>query len=451
MKKRYLIISSLIIFSLVLSQPLLAATNDFTADANITVTGVTMGSGTVDMIIKSGSTAESWSFDGGTFTVTNPGSFLVGSSDSSVGVININRGGGLVECGANTTPGTTSVTLPTTAGVYTISPSTSTSCSSSLCSTLANAATYNSYPTCGAASCNSGYRVFGSGASATCVMIGGGGGGGGTSSGSGSGNTITINSGQTSSLGTVSSGGVNLFIYINSQANFTITVSSGKTESHSLKVNQIEIEKKQIWLVFESQPVIIKLTAGQTKLVDLDGDGVNDIKVIFNQLAVNKIDLTVKTTKPKIEGSGDLVRLNCATCKTVYYIGNDGKRYVFPNDKVYRAWYNDFSKVKVIASGELNQYPIGGNVTYRPGIKMVKIQTDPKVYAIGKSGVLRWVKTESIAQELYGQNWNTMIDDISPLFFVNYKMGEEIASTANYDKDSATIDSADINIDKDLF
>lgn len=454
MKKKYLIIGSLlVIVSLVLSTPvnILAATNDFTANANITVTGVTMGSGTVDMIIMNGSTAESWNFDGGTFTVTNPGSFSVGSSDSSVGVININRGGSLVECGANTTPGTTSITLPTTSGTYTISPSTATSCSTSLCSTLANAATYNSYPTCGAASCNSGYRVSGTGSSATCVLIGGGGGGGGASSGSGSGNTLPISSGQTSAIGTVSSSGTNLFMYETSQANFTATVSSGKTESHSLKVNQLEIDKKQIWLVFGSSPITIKLTVGQTKLVDLDGDGANDIKVIFNQLVVNKVDLTIKATKPKIKGSGDLVKLDCATCKTVYYLGNDGKKYIFPNERAYKSWYSDFSKVKVIASEELSKYLIGGNVTYRPGIKMVKIQTDPKVYAIGKSGVLRWVKTESIAQELYGANWNKMIDDIPVLFFVNYKIGEEIASAANYDKDSAMIDSTEINIDKDLF
>jgi hypothetical protein len=454
MKKKYLIISSLIIFSLILSQPLLAATNDFTANANITVTGVTMGSGTVDMIIMNGSTAESWSFDSGTFTVTNPGTFGVGSADSSVGVIDINRGGGLVECGTNTTPGATYVILPTTTGVYTISPSTSTSCSSILCSTLANAATYNSYPTCGAASCNAGYRVSGSGASATCVMIGGGGGGGGGSSsgtGSGSGNTLIISSGQTSSIGTVGSSGTNLFMYETSQANFTTSVSGGKIESHSLKVNQLEIDKKRIWLIFGSQPITLKIAVGQTKIIDLDGDGTNDLKVIFNQLIVNKIDLTVKTTKPKIKGSGDLVKLDCPTCKTVYYLGNDGKRYIFPNDKVYKAWYSDFSKVKIITSKELSQYLIGGNITYRPGVRMVKIQTDPKVYAVEKSGRLRWVKTESIAQELYGANWNKMIDDISPLFFVNYKIGEEIASAANYDKDSALIDSADINIDKDLF
>lgn len=48
------------------------------------------------------------------------------------------------------------------------------------CSSLTGAATYNSYPTCGAASCSSGYTLSGSGASATCTANSGGGGGGGS-------------------------------------------------------------------------------------------------------------------------------------------------------------------------------------------------------------------------------------------------------------------------------
>lgn len=153
----------------------LAATNDFVADANITVSAVTFGVGTADMIIFSGSTAESWTFNSGTFTVVNPGSsFQVGSSDSNVKSMKISSGGSVLVCTENTTPGTTYATLPTNSGTYTVEPSATTDCTS-LCTTLANTASYNSYPTCGAASCNAGYRLSGSGASATCVPIGGGG------------------------------------------------------------------------------------------------------------------------------------------------------------------------------------------------------------------------------------------------------------------------------------
>ena len=156
------------IILLILISPALAATNDFTADGNITVSSVTFGAGTADMLILDTSTAESWSFSSGTFTVTNPGTFIVGSSDSAVKSIKVTQGGSDVACAENTTPGTSYVTLPTSSATYTVEPYTSTDCTS-LCTSVSNAATLNSFPTCGAATCNSGYTLSGSGASATCV------------------------------------------------------------------------------------------------------------------------------------------------------------------------------------------------------------------------------------------------------------------------------------------
>ena len=65
-------------------------------------------------------------------------------------------------------------------------------------------------------------------------------------------------------------------------------------------------------------------------------------------------------------------------------------------------------------------------MTYRPGAKLVKIQTDPKVYAVSRNGVLHWVKTEALATALYGANWNTRVDDVPDTFFTNYTVGTPI-------------------------
>ena len=129
--------------------------------------------------------------------------------------------------------------------------------------------------------------------------------------------------------------------------------------------------------------------------------------------------------------SGDLIR--GVTINTVYYFGSDGKRYVFPNEKTYFSWYADFSKVKIISDAELSAMPLGrSNVTYRPGYKMVKITTDPKVYAVDQGGVLRWVKTAELAETLYGLNWKGRIDDIPDPFFVNYKIGTAIEVSSQF-------------------
>lgn len=118
----------------------------------------------------------------------------------------------------------------------------------------------------------------------------------------------------------------------------------------------------------------------------------------------------------------------------VYEI-EDGKRWVFPNERVYFSWHPDFSEVQSVTDQELAAYQIGGNVTYKPGLKLVKIQSDPRVFAVGKGGILRWLKTEEAAAALYGADWNKQVDDIPDSFFANYRQGESITAAADFDKE----------------
>lgn len=117
-----------------------------------------------------------------------------------------------------------------------------------------------------------------------------------------------------------------------------------------------------------------------------------------------------------------------ASGQSVYYYANNGKRYVFPNEKTYFSWFIDFYGIITVSDAELAAIQLGGNVTYRPGIRMIKIQSDPKVYAVDGGAKLRWVTTEALAVDLYGQNWNTAIDDVSDALFVNYAVSEPITT-----------------------
>ena len=147
--------------------------------------------------------------------------------------------------------------------------------------------------------------------------------------------------------------------------------------------------------------------------------------------------------------SGDLIRGQ--TFPAVYYYGKDGFRYVFPNFNTYKTWYGeDFSTVKWLTDADLGKIQIGGNVTYRPGVKMIKINSDPKTYAVGKDGELRWVSTEAVAVAMYGSNWNTKIDDMPDGFFGNYKKGDDIVAASDFSPSSETAAIATINADKDL-
>ncbi len=133
--------------------------------------------------------------------------------------------------------------------------------------------------------------------------------------------------------------------------------------------------------------------------------------------------------------------------KSLYYVGSDNKRYVFPTEGTYKSWFADFDDVQTISAKELSDLDIGGNVVYRPGILLIKIQTNPKVYAVSKSGTLRWLKNEKVANALYGENWNMLIDDVPDPFFVNYKIGDDIDDESDFNpkEEVENVDNIDTN------
>ncbi len=146
--------------------------------------------------------------------------------------------------------------------------------------------------------------------------------------------------------------------------------------------------------------------------------------------------------------AGDLIRGE--SFSAVYYYGADGFRYVFPNDKAYFTWYTNFNTVKWVSDATLTKIQIGGNVTYKPGSKMIKINSDPRVYVVASGGVIRAIGSEAIAKALYGATWNKQIDDVPDGFFSNYVMGGAIDVASMYDPAAEKADAENINVDKGL-
>ncbi len=121
---------------------------------------------------------------------------------------------------------------------------------------------------------------------------------------------------------------------------------------------------------------------------------------------------------------GDLV--SCPDISSVYYLASDGNRWVFPNEATFYTWYTDFDDIVEITCEELAGYSIGDLVTYRPGTRLVKIQSIPKVYAVEPGGVLRWIVTQNQAEDLYGVDWADRIDDIPDGFWSSYTEGNAL-------------------------
>jgi hypothetical protein len=123
--------------------------------------------------------------------------------------------------------------------------------------------------------------------------------------------------------------------------------------------------------------------------------------------------------------AGDLIKV--ADNNAVYYLGADMTKNVFPDANTYFTWYMDFSGVTTVSSEELNSYDWGKNISFRPGTNLVKITSDPKVYAVEPCGVLRHVPSEAVALDLFGDNWLTLVRDIADSTFLSaYTIGSPL-------------------------
>lgn len=157
------------------------------------------------------------------------------------------------------------------------------------------------------------------------------------------------------------------------------------------------------------------------------------------------------TTRAAALSGGTFVK---SSESTVYRISDNGKRYVYPNYSTFRSWFMDPytglvlpPEIVTLTNSELSAYPLGGMINQRPGIRMVKIQTDPKVYAVSPGGILHWIPTEALARELYGVDWNQRIDDVPVEFFTNYIVDVPIAltemGTLNYSRETGSVTTPD--------
>ncbi len=145
----------------------------------------------------------------------------------------------------------------------------------------------------------------------------------------------------------------------------------------------------------------------------------------------------------KVGVSPGLVKAACPSvaeashpCRAVYYRASDGTRHAFPNERVFFSWYADFSSVQEVSADTLASYPLSKGVTYRPGSKLVKFTTLAKVYAVAKGGTLRWITSEAAASSLYGADWNKKVDDISDVFFLDYRFGADVETVQDFSPDA---------------
>ncbi len=128
--------------------------------------------------------------------------------------------------------------------------------------------------------------------------------------------------------------------------------------------------------------------------------------------------------------SGYLVKTS--TNSAVYLAAQDGKRYVFTNESAFLTWFPNFASVRTVSAGTLAAMPLGGNVLYHPGSRLLKSAVSTTIYSVGNDSAIHWIADESIARSLFGNDWKARIDTVDDTLLAQYAIGQPVTVDSMY-------------------
>ncbi len=131
---------------------------------------------------------------------------------------------------------------------------------------------------------------------------------------------------------------------------------------------------------------------------------------------------------------GDLIR--GYSYDTIYLVTKEGGRRPFFSEQTFFTHYSDFSQVKTVTDATLAVLPLGAPVLPKAGVVLMKIQSDPSVYAIEEMNgevVKRKIPNEAVATAVYGSDWGDYVIDVEPTLYARFVNGAEIAPNYQFD------------------
>jgi hypothetical protein len=120
---------------------------------------------------------------------------------------------------------------------------------------------------------------------------------------------------------------------------------------------------------------------------------------------------------------------------TVYYIDANMLRRPFQDSQTYFTHYSSWTTVRTVTDATLSTLTMGKPMLPKSGVVLVKIVSDPRVYALETSldGLhevsLRWIPSETIAKALYGSTWADYVIDIPSTIYTHFGHGSDMSAT----------------------
>ena len=133
--------------------------------------------------------------------------------------------------------------------------------------------------------------------------------------------------------------------------------------------------------------------------------------------------------------AGWFIRTNGSS--SVYYVDENHERFVFWDTNTFFTWSDSWDDIVWVTDATLPTLTLGDVMLPQPGVTLVKIQSDPKVYAIDVDSdgnyLLRWIPTEEIAITLYGESWADYVIDLDSTVFSKFETGEDMSESDDVD------------------
>jgi len=114
---------------------------------------------------------------------------------------------------------------------------------------------------------------------------------------------------------------------------------------------------------------------------------------------------------------------------TVYLV-SDKKIWNVPNESVYFSWFDSWNDVLRVSDSTidiyLEGYEDGGELKFAPGTRVKGIGSS-RVYVVGNDTKLHWITSETVADEIYGSDWNQDIIEVNDTYLWQYATGSNVA------------------------